>query len=171
MQRIFHGVYHPLDIAIDNNLWAVLGISTASFVTTPVILGQKAQNDPSTQAVAAAGLVLKEDPVQISSNAQGTVYANTSPQDARLTDLFQGDEIGNTAYVDISKVQMFLLTIFIGATYCNDLYHLLAGFDVSVHHTDFTTLNSLPVFSSTAVKLLGVSHAGYLGFKAVGHTN
>jgi hypothetical protein len=85
--------------------------------------------------------------------------------------MFQGDEIGNTAYVDISKVQMFLLTIFVVAVYGNDLYHLLAGFDVSAVHGDFAALDRLPVLSSSEVKLVGLSHAGYLGFKAVGHTN
>jgi hypothetical protein len=170
MQRILHHVYHPLDIAIDDNLWAILGISTASFVTTPLVLGQKAQSTPSTQAVNAAGLVLKEDPTQIQSNAHGTLYVNPAPQDASITDMFQGDEIGNTAYVDISKVQMFLLTIFVVAAYGTDLYHLLAGFDASAAHGDFSALNSLPSLSSSEVKLLGLSHAGYLGFKAVGHT-
>jgi membrane-bound metal-dependent hydrolase YbcI (DUF457 family) len=171
MQRILHHVYNPLEISIDNNLWAVLGISTASFVATPLVLGQKAQSNASAQAVTAAGLALNEDPAQIQSNAQGTLYVNPSPQDASITDMFQGDEIGNTAYVDISKVQMFLLTIFVVAAYGNDLYHLLAGFDVSAVRGDFAALDRLPVLSSSEVKLVGLSHAGYLGFKAVGHTN
>ena len=87
-----------------------------------------------------------------------------------VSDMFQGDEIGNTAYVDISKVQMFLLTIFILAAYCNDMGHFLAGFDSSLQNVDFTKLNSLPPFSTSEVQLLGMSHAGYLAFKAVGHT-
>jgi hypothetical protein len=170
MQRILHGVYHPLDISIDNNLWAALGISIASFIGTPIVLNGKTQTSPSNQAVQTAGTALDETPASIQANAQGMLYANPSPNDASVSDMFQGDEIGNTAYVDISKVQMFLLTVFIIAAYCNDLGHFLAGFDASVAARDFTHLNSLPPFSTSEVQLLGASHAGYLAFKAVGHT-
>jgi hypothetical protein len=170
MQRILHHVYHPLDINIDSNLWAALGISLASFVATPIVLNGKMQNNPSAQSVQAAGIALQEAPQAIQQNAQGTLYVNPSPADASVSDMFQGDEIGNTAYVDISKVQMFLLTIFIVAAYCNDLGHFLAGFDASLRGVDFTNLNGLPPFSTSEVQLLGVSHAGYLTFKAVGHT-
>jgi hypothetical protein len=170
MQRVLHNVPDPLTINIDPNLWAVLGISTASFVGTPLVLSQKAQTNVNPQAVQAASVALQETSSSIQQNAQGTLYANTAAKDASITDMFQGDEIGNTAYVDISKVQMFLLTIFIVAAYCNQLYHLLGAFDSSLVHADFSALNSLPAFSTSEVQLLGVSHAGYLVFKAVGHT-
>jgi hypothetical protein len=166
MARIGHGVppLNALDVNVPNNLWGVLGIGTASFAAVPIVLDSKTRNTVDPQAIRTASLVLKEDAGAIQQNAKGTVYANSKPSDARFSDLFQGDEIGNTAYVDISKLQLFLLTLFVIVAYC----HLLgAAMLAGVSPKDFA---GLPDFSPGELKLLGLSHAGYLTFKAVNHT-
>ncbi len=165
MARIGHGLppLNALDVNIPNNLWAVLGISTASFTVVPIVLDSKTRNTVDPQAIRTASLVLKEDAGAIQQNAKGKVYANSKPSDARFSDLFQGDEIGNTAYVDISKLQLFLLTLFVIVAYG----HLLGAMLASVSPKD---LASLPDLSPGELKLLGLSHAGYLTFKAVNHT-
>lgn len=171
MQRIYHNVQDPLSVTIDNSLWAVMGISFASFVGTPLILNGKTQQDASPNAIRAASIALKEPSSEIQQNATGKLYANPTPQDARFFDVFQGDEIGNTAYVDVSKVQLFILTVLLVGGYCSDLWHTLAGFDSLVASTNFANLNHLPAFSADTLKLLAVSHAGYLTFKAINHTD
>lgn len=153
----------PLSITVDPKLWAVLGISFASFVGTPVILNGKTQDTPSPNAVQAASLVLKEPATQIQQDAMGKVYANPSPQDARVSDIFEGDEIGNTAYVDVSKFQMFVLTVLLLGIYSSDMWQFLGG--------DIKSLNHLPPFTPSMLQLLALSHAGYLTFKAVNHTD
>lgn len=153
----------PLSITVDPKLWAVLGISFASFVGTPLILNGKTQDTPSANSVQAASLVLKEPATEIKQNAMGKVYVNPTPQDARISDMFEGDEIGNTAYVDVSKFQMFVLTALLLGIYSSRMWEFLAG--------DIKSLNKLPEFTASMVQLLAVSHAGYLTFKSVNHTD
>jgi hypothetical protein len=164
VQRIVHGVPNPLDLTIDPYLWAVLGLSTISFVGTPMVLSSKKDDTPSPAAFAAASNVLNEPADQIQQNAVGKLYANTRPSDARFSDIFQGDEIGNTAYIDVSKVQMVILTVFLIGTYCVDLWAKLANPGL-----DFRTF-TLPTFSQGQLQLLAASNAGYLTFKAINHT-
>jgi hypothetical protein len=165
IQRILHGVPNPLSLQIDPYLWAVLGISMASFVGTPAVLSGKTGDTPSDKAVQAAGKSLNEAPEDIQKNAVGKLYSNAKPADAQFSDIFQGDEIGNTAYVDVSKVQMFILTVFLIGTYSADLWAKLASPGV-----DFKSF-ALPTFSQGQLQLLAASHAGYLTFKALGHTS
>jgi hypothetical protein len=167
MQRITHAVSNPLAITVDNNLWCLLSISTASFVATPIILNGKTQSTPDPKAVRTASVALKENAASIQQNAQGKLYANSQPSDARFSDIFQGDEIGNTAYIDVSKLQMFMLTLFLVASYCS---YLWAIFATRYPGSGQPWFSSLPTFSQDELKLLALSHAGYLTFKAANHT-
>jgi len=152
-------------IGIPDNLLAALGISTASFATVPVVLDSKTRSTVDPKAIRTASLVLKENAGTIQQNSKGALYANSHPSDARFSDLFQGDEIGNTAYVDISKLQLFLLTLFVIVAYCCDVWSTFA----KVTPNSISSL-ALPDFSFEELKLLGLSHAGYLTFKAMNHT-
>jgi hypothetical protein len=70
--------------------------------------------------------------------------------------------VGNTAYVDVSKLQMFYFTVIAIIAYAYALYSALdniypqAGF-------------ALPVPSDALVALMGISHAAYLTGKTVQH--
>jgi hypothetical protein len=167
-RRIFDpSVTAPLDMPMDPHLWALLGISTASLVGTPLILQNKAAKAAAPATVNKAAATLGENSDEVKSNLQGTLYVNTSIQDARVTDMFEGDEIGNTAYVDIAKVQMFLFTIIIVVSYCCEVHNVLRQLDL--HQLSAKDL-LMPALSSGVVGLLGISHAGYLGNKAADHT-
>lgn len=161
-RRIAGRVADPLQIPMDQHLWALLGISTASLVGTPLILQNKAGQKPDDGQVKAAADALNERPEDIKDNSDGKLYANSKIEDARITDMFQGDEIGNTAYVDISKVQMFLFTIIIILSYCYDIYAMLGSSTADKF--------AMPVLSGSVVALLGISHAGYLTSKTADHT-
>ena len=96
----------------------------------------------------------------------GLLFVNVSPKDARLSDLFQGDEIGNYLLVDLSKVQMFFITIVVLAAYAVALRSLFLD-----HAALFNPLGvDFPQFSSSLNTLLGISHAGYLSVKSVDQT-
>lgn len=163
MQRIAGHVPNPLGVSVDNHLWAILGISTASFVGTPLVLSTKTDKSPSDVALRAASTALGEAPASIQQSAQGTLYSNTEPGDAQFSDIFEGDEVGNTAYVDISKVQMFLITILLIGAYSSDVWSLLSK--------PLAELTQLPAPNVDMLKLFALSHAGYLTFKTVSHTD
>lgn len=156
----------PFALAIDKHLWALLGISTASLVGTPLILQNKSGKEPDEQAIAKTATTLQaggdtDTKASIEENRQGTLFANPDVKDARITDMFQGDEVGNTAYVDIAKVQMFLFTVMTIVAYCYAIYAALAQPSPKLE---------MPVLSEGMIAMLGISHAGYLGSKAADHT-
>ena len=165
-RRILGGVANPLDIVIDQHLWALLGISTASLVGTPLILQNKTGKDTDQATVAKTAIATGETAQQVDDNRQGNLYANPSITDARVTDMFEGDEVGNTAYIDIAKVQMFLFTIIIIVAFCYQVYGMLCDFC----KTGNIAALVMPVLSPGLIALLGISHAGYLGSKTADHT-
>src|SRR5260370_19460366 len=112
----------PINISMHWRLWAVMGISALSLVGSPLVLGSKTTDGPAQKSVEKAAAALNEPAADIQKNSQGTLYANPSIGDASLADMFQGDEIGNTAYVDVSKVQMFYFTIVAIVAYSYALY-------------------------------------------------
>src|ERR1051326_4287755 len=107
-RRIVTGM-DPSDLGIDKHLWALLGISTASLVGTPLILQNKTTKDPDPKAVAQTATALQttsgqtETMESIDAHRQGSLYVNPSIADARITDMFEGDEGGNKAYVELAK--------------------------------------------------------------------
>jgi hypothetical protein len=162
-RRVAGGVPAPLDMALDPNLWALMGISTASLVGTPLILQGKATQEAHPDHVKNCAAVLGEKPEDVDNNRQGKLYANSSIKDARISDMFEGDEIGNTAYVDISKVQMFMFTMIMIVAYCSEVYAVLG------QHGEADKL-AMPRLSQGMIALLGISHAGYLTSKTADHT-
>jgi hypothetical protein len=174
LSNISHpGVATPLVIAIQPEMWLLMGISTTSLVGTPLILGTK-QTEPSappTREVAAKQgeqaertldalerQGLRRDTV----TTQGSVVAWMWAQDARFADLFQGEEIGNAAHLDLGKVQMFYFTLILVFAYVVMLTHSFAA--------PKPYIDSLPTLDKGMVALLGISHAGYLANKAVPHS-
>jgi hypothetical protein len=58
LERVNAGSPTPLDIALPTQLWALLGISTASLVGSPLILSTKAQKTPTPIAKSNAAKLL-----------------------------------------------------------------------------------------------------------------
>jgi len=153
----------PLNIQMDWHLWALMGISTTSLVGTPLLLTPKMTKNPSEQSFSKAAAQLAEPEQDIKSNSQGTLYANSRIADAAFSDMFQGDEIGNTAHIDLAKLQMFYFTVvsLISLTYAiaaslSDIY----GIDKF----------AMPIPPDGLLALLGISNAGYLTSKTADHT-
>lgn len=160
--RIRSGEADPLNVQMDWHLWALMGISTTSLIGSPLVLSTKSNKIPEAATVTKTAQLTGEDPKALAANGRGLVYANPSPADALLTDMFQGDEIGNTTHIDLAKVQMFLFTMIVGLAFFWSVLTSLAA-----AHGNLT---DLPQLSDGAVWLLGISHAGYLSSKGVDHT-
>jgi hypothetical protein len=103
---------------------------------------------------------------QLGETREGLLKVNLRPQDATLSDIFQGDEVGDYYLIDLSKVQMFFFTVAIIVSYAA----ALSG----VMNDQAALMNPLgvdfPSFSSSLNTLLAISHAGYLTVKSVDHT-
>lgn len=126
----------PLAITLPPELLALLAVSATSFVGTAFILHNK-------------GLTHKLD-------------TNDEVDDAAWSDMFKGDDAANCDAIDLSKVQMFYLTLILVLVYGAAL---AAMFLEDTNHA----ISALPALSATMVALLGMSHAGYLGYKAIPH--
>ena len=156
-------IQNPLDIGIDWTLWALMGISTTSLVGSSVLLGGKSNKTPDPTEVEAAAKLTNENPADINNNSRGTRYGNGSPSDSNFMDIFEGDEIGNTAYTDFAKVQMFSFTVVAALVYYIMILQMVAGKPPA-------DIEMLPLIPQGLVWIFGISHAGYLGSKGVDHT-
>ena len=158
--NIFVGLENPLAISIPAQVWGLLGIGTASLVGTPLILSTKKEKTPRKEEMDA----FKEADIPKKSRGQmGTLYRNQDIKDAEWADIVTGDEVGNAAYLDLSKVQMFFFTLIIGFAYCAALVHAFGA-------PNAEGIDAFPYLDESMVALLGISHAGYLAVKSSPHT-
>ena len=128
-------------------------------MATPAILSTKA-NTPATPADTVAvqdQLNLKVGDL----SAAGKVFGRSAASLAEWADMFRGDEVGNAAQVDLSKVQQFLITVLLVVVY---------GADIARRFMSGEPVTTLPPLSEGFLWLMGISHASYLTFKAVPHT-
>jgi len=85
---------------------------------------------------------------------------NEKKENAKLSDIFFGNEIGNNDTIDLSKVQLafFTFIFFIGYIFAT-LISLIRCY----HH-------GISSIDGSMVPLLGVSHGGYLVSKGIPNT-
>lgn len=154
----------PLALAIPPELWLLMGISTTSLVGSPLIRTNK-ENKPDAPRETAAtfNLMFSQGRKVSSMDTRGTIIVNDSPRMASWSDLFQGEETGNGAQMDLGKVQMFYFSAILVLAYAAAVGTLFA--------TDMAAIGSLPVLDNSMIALLGISHAGYLSSKAVPHSD
>ncbi|HQR43668.1 MAG TPA: hypothetical protein PLX97_13325, partial [Gemmatales bacterium] len=91
----------PLSIDVPPSLWILMGISTASTVTSPAITDRK----------------LHENPTRVAKHAD--------PRLAAWSDMFLSDIEGTGHAVDIAKMQMFLFTFILVLGYGGAIWNLL----------------------------------------------
>jgi hypothetical protein len=187
--KMAHGIPDPLNIGIPEALWAVMGISTVSFIGSPILKGNNL-DDPSKKRdkIDEDKLALKDGQV-----VKGTEVVNEKAQMASFSDLFRGEEVGNFKLPDLGKIQMFLFTLITWAAYALFIFELInkipenapAVLDLNKNLLN-TPLNSalhqqlqmqldnqiynnfsFPDISAGMTGLLAISNAGYLAFKAL----
>lgn len=161
------GVDNPLNIEIPDQLWILMGISTASAIGAPAIQrtkskkkGDKKDFDKTSKQLANGGQATIEKPQR--GKDPDILVRNESREDSRWRELFQGDEAGNAASLDLGKLQMFFITFIIVFAYAVSLGKIFAS------NTAF--VGALPDVNESMTVLLGISHTGYLANKAVTHS-
>jgi len=132
-------------------------------VGSPLILSTKKDQEPVPSTIQKTAQMTGESPEDVNADKQGTLYANPTLSDARLTDMFEGDELSNTARLDLAKVQMFYFTIIAALCFFVMVFESL-GTQSPVD------LKQLPLLPDGFVAILGISHAGYLASKGINHT-
>jgi hypothetical protein len=147
------------------DLWILLGIVVTSPLVSSLILNVKATT-PDRNATPNGDTVpvganpppqAREDTV----GEQGTLDIRTQPRTSSFLDLFTGEEVGNRAAVDISRVQQFVFTLIALFAYLG----LLATMFMKV--TPHMPILAMPEISPYVVGLLAVSHAAYLAAKSI----
>ena len=158
-------VEDPLAIAIDWNLWIVMGLSGASFVGKSLISGKKGAMRPADTEFESmkAAKDLKENQDDIKENRIGVLYANKCIRDARFTDMFEHDEMRNTRFIDMGKLQMFFFTVVALLSYGTLLFQV-------IYTQDPAQINALPEVSEGLVAILAISHAGFLASSGITNT-
>jgi len=146
----------PLAIAIPEQLWILLGIGTTSLVASPLIRSTKTRKAPSQDVIDAYSV--KTGIPQDKVLRIGTILYNRKYQEARWSDLFEGEGI-DSAPLDLAKVQMFFFTLILAIVYIVNLgmLFLSEGF----------VIDAFPPLSSSMIALLAISNGGYLVDKAV----
>jgi hypothetical protein len=128
-----------LSIRIPPELLAILGISVISLAGASLILNNK-------------------KPELVDRNS-----ASADPSDRpSWVDMFKGDDVANADYLDLSKVQMFCFTLVLVLVYSVALASMFMVIDPR-----HPAINAFPTPNITLVWLLGISHAGYLIYKAI----
>ncbi|MFC0350409.1 hypothetical protein [Undibacterium danionis] len=164
--RIWSGTKNPLDLNVPPELWVLMGIATTSSVGASLVINAKASSqEPNEEqfsrtknSLAAQG----DDPSNIGNH--GVILINKELAMARWTDMITGDETGNAAHLDLSKVQMLLFTIVSIVVYSLCVWNALH----CISSTNPKTIDGLPLINQTILALIGISHSGYLTSKAVG---
>ena len=163
-------VENPLNISIQSEIWALLGISTTSLIGSPLIRSTKSNKTPNTAERNATfqslGATLDANGNLVTNlDSKGQIVINKNSEDASLADLFKGEETGNATAVDIAKVQMFFFTVILVLAY------FVLMIDVFGDQSKLEgEIFSFPLLDSSMLALLGISHGGYLVNKAIPHS-
>jgi hypothetical protein len=156
----------PLGIAVPESIWILLGISVTSLVGSPVLRAPKKnrnrnedQLDKNKEVAAKQNLPEAEDP-----KTQGQIIVNDDPRNSSFGDMVRGEEVGNFITLDLGKLQMLYFTAILVLAYGFALGAVLAA---AVHGEKIT---AFPEVAPGMLALLGISHAGYLAYKAAPHS-
>lgn len=169
--------------AMDQQLWLLMGISGTSLAGSGLIKttkGNQPKNKDAEKKYFAAMADTVTSPNKIDPNTldaapvpetankadiQGVRVDNRSAKDASWLDLFMGEETGNGAWLDLGKMQMFLFTLIVWASYAAVLSNALTKALV-----EDAGMKGLPTLGPEMIGLLAISHGAYLANKAVPQT-
>lgn len=157
------GQVDPLLITMPIGLWVLMGISATSLVGTPLVHNIKQTRYPNQNEIDATRDQLKSQRVNVNNlDNKGVLLVNTNPGDARWSDMFRGEEVGNAPQIDLGKVQLFYFTIILVLIYTVTMAYMFAS--------QSRIIENFPDINSGTLTFLGISHAAYLTNKAVPHS-
>jgi hypothetical protein len=143
------------------DLLMLMGISLGSAVGTSIVNANKSGKPTPATAVQDAQANMHDQAGDFTA-AQGVMYKNKNITDASVADLFEGDELADAHMTDLSKVQMFFFTIVSAVVFLGTADAMFTNMSLGA-----VTVPQLP---QTLIALMGISHATYLGNKAVTRT-
>ena len=160
LTNVARGAAAPMDIAVPQELWVLLGITTAAAVGAPAVLNSRRQKKPDgTELQKTERALQQQGHAPVDTSDDSVVLRNADVRDARFSELLKGDESGNASTVDLGKLQMFFFTFVLVAGYGSAVYSM---FLQDAHVT------ALPSVQEGMNVLLGISQTGYLAMKATG---
>lgn len=160
LTNLARGEPNPLAIALPQQLWILLGISTTSLLGSPLLKSPKRHRIPDDKQREATFRALGADGTEV--RCDGMILVNAKREHAKWTDLFRGEEAGNGATLDLGKIQMFFFTVVIVIVYAAALWDLFGETRKAIR--------AFPDVHESIIVLLGISHTGYLANKALPHT-
>jgi Kef-type K+ transport system membrane component KefB len=143
---------------IPGDLWLLMGFSTATLVTSPVLLSNSAAAEPDekkSQQISAA--LAQQGYQQSEQDLSGPLYRNPSPAEARWSDLITGEQNSNCLHLDLPRVQMCFFTLVALLIYGVMLHEQLLQGDIA---------KGLPDLNQGLLAIIAISHGGYLVSKA-----
>jgi hypothetical protein len=165
----------PLDIGIPGTVWALMGISTAALIGSPLIKNENYKDKNSGSTALDAN----------KQETKGSEVMNKDIKDASILDIFRGEETGNISLPDLGKIQMLLFTLIVWVAYATLIYQTLSGMDnkhseianlvanatkpalMDSAMTELHKMTDFPDISEGMTALLGISNAGYLAYKGI----
>jgi len=157
----------PFEIAIPEEIWLAMGVSTTSLIGSPLLKSTKKDKQPEkVEYKQTVGLLAQQESLTIEEvetkvATKGQIVINTDPKYARLSDLFRGEETGNAASLDLGKMQMFYFSVLLVLGYAVALGDRFSG---------GAGVAEFPAFSGSMAALMVISHGGYLANKVIPHS-
>jgi hypothetical protein len=154
---------------IPTGIWFVLGISLTSTVASSWIKWLKGS------VLEGADGAQTPQPSAVKITVLGTpTEQRESPEGASIADWFFGEDAGTTDRIDISRVQMVMVTAGLLITYGQMIFASVGNLSapeilLAVQKLE-VLIPGLPVVGATMAIMLAVSHGTYLGAKAVSTT-
>lgn len=143
---------------IPQQLWLLMGFSTATLVASPVLLSNSGAALPDeNKTLQLSGSLVGQGYDKDAQDFSGPLYRNKRPEDARWSDLITGEQFTNCLHLDLPRLQMCFFTLVALLTY-----------GVLLHEEMFaaTRYGSLPELSNGLLAMIAISHSGYLVSKA-----
>lgn len=143
---------------IPQQLWLLMGFSTATLVASPVLLsnsGAALPDENKTQQLS--GGLLGQGYDKDAQDFSGPLYRNKSPQDARWSDLITGEQFSNCLHLDLPRLQMCFFTL---------VALLIYGVLLHGEMLAVASYGSLPELNDGLLAMIAISHSGYLASKA-----
>jgi len=148
--------------SMPGEILAALGISIGSALLSPLILSGK----PTTLDLSADAANQANDNVKMFKDPASALNAHKSPKDASVSDLFLGEREDDHDQMDISRLQVVVITIGLLLTYGSLLFAQAAAIDLQAIFTAMgkprSIFDSLPQAGTTFFTLMAISHATYL---------
>jgi hypothetical protein len=145
---------NPIGIHVPQELWILLGVSTATLVGSNLIKTQQANPDIMQDEFTDR----LNEITGGEQTAKGELAKNVSRVQARWTDMFKSEGVDSVGTLDVGKIQMFFFTLIVVLAY-------IAAFARTSYLPTLAKFD-FPPLDGSLVALLSISSTAYLANKA-----